>query len=109
MIIDRIAPLDVGLFVEQRADLKSRAIGIDAVGLVTVRNRLLAEQIDARRNTVAEEGRVGGRQIDAARVLTIAEGGLHGIAGAVEIAVAQLDLAKPSVGCRVTAGKVEVA
>ena len=70
---------------------------------------LPAEQLDAGRDPGAEKIRFGRREIDAARILAVGEGGLDVLAGAVEIAVAEFDLGERAVGGRITAGDVEIA
>ena len=58
---------------------------------------------------IAEQRGIDEGEVTALGILAVADGRLHGIAGAVEIAVADLDFGEPAVGGRITAGDEEVA
>ena len=70
---------------------------------------LPAVKLDAGRDAGAEEIWLRCRQVDAARILTIAHRGADRLAGAQEVAIAYLDLGQKPIGRRVAAGNRELA
>src|SRR5262249_58192230 len=80
-----------------------------AVGLIRARKGLSAEQINAAGDVIAEQRGIDEGEVTALAVLAVADGRLHRIAGAVEIAFANLDLGHPAVGGRIAAGNEELA